>query len=108
MSFINHQTKVRNMSGRTQFFGYLGRHGVELADGEEMTLDGDLLALLSNHKRKYDSYKADLESGDLAVVSTPAQHFYDETLDVTKVLKVDNNTVSAADPAVGAYSSSAT
>lgn len=103
------QTKVRNTSGKTLAFSYLPPHGKSLADGEEATFDGDLLALLSSNprfKRKLAAFKADLASGRLALVNTPAPHAFDATLDITKVIGVDNGAVVATNPSWGTYSSS--
>ena len=108
MSFASIQTKVRNISSKSLFFGYLGAHGVRLAPGEEYSQDGDLVAKLSSNPRKVrqlNGLKADLDSV-LAIVGTPKDHFYDETKDATKVLQVDNGVITAVDPSYGAYSSS--
>lgn len=102
------ETKVRNMTGRTAVFGFLPPHGKRLEAGEEYSFFGDFAALMSaiGSQRKRESFKTAIVAGDIAVVTTPAQHYYDETLDVTKVIDVDNGAVSVADPCWGAYSSS--
>lgn len=104
----NFKTKVRNMSGKEAFFGFLGPRGKRLAAGEEYTEDGDLRQKFAGRTqgRQRKALLAALSNGDLAIVSSPPPLFYDETLDVTKTIKVDNNTVSATDPSWGAYSSS--
>ena len=108
MSTASVQTKVRNVSATTKTFGYLGRRGKTLAAGEEYTFDGDLRAWLSALPRptKLKKFIADLEAGHIALVSDPAVHLYDPTLDVTKVVKLDNGTLGVQDPSWGAYSSS--
>lgn len=107
------QTKVRNMSGATKFFGFLGAHGKRLASGEEYTFTGDLVTRLSQPNfrtgaRKLAAFEAAVNSGDLVIVSTPSQHYYDATLDVTKIITVANSVVNDVDPCWGAYSSSIT
>lgn len=99
-------TTVRNISGKTLYFGYLPKHGRQLIDGEEYTFYGDLSAYLAGNRRKQDAYLRDLDHGYLALVSTPAPHYYDADLDVTKTLAVANNAIATADPCWGAYSSS--
>lgn len=41
------QTTVENTSGAEKFFGFLPPHGVTLADGEVLTIDGDLRTVIS-------------------------------------------------------------
>jgi hypothetical protein len=67
-------------------------------------MTGLLQAITS--KRKREAFIAAVKSGDIVVVSTPSPLFYDETLDVTKTIKVANNSISTADPCGIAYSSS--
>lgn len=102
------KTTVRNMTGREAFFGFLGPRGKRLAAGEEFLIDGDPRQNFSGvtQGRKRRALLAALAAGNLVIVKTPSPLFYDATLDVTKKLKVDNNTVSADDPSWGAYSSS--
>ena len=102
------ETKVRNMSGKAAVFGFLPPHGKKLAAGDEYTFFGSMTGLLQaiTSKRKREAFIAAVKSGDIVVVSTPSPLFYDETLDVTKTLKVANNSISTADPCGIAYSSS--
>jgi hypothetical protein len=104
----NLKTLVRNMTGREAFFGFLGPRGKRLAAGEEYELDGDPRQSFAGvtQGRKRRALLNALDNGDLVIVRTPPPLFYDETLDVTKTIKVNNNTVSATDPSWGAYSSS--
>lgn len=101
-------TRLRNISGSAKSFSFLPSHGVWLEDGEEWTFKGDLLAWLSVRglERKLKSYLQALDDGQLALVSTPSQHFYDEELDETKVLEIVDGDFVAADPCWGPYSSS--
>lgn len=107
---VCHQTKVRNMSGRTAFFGFLGPRGKRLAAGEEYVFDGDIrqfFAGVTKGRHRKALYNATTgPSPALVIVHTPAPYAFDETLDVTKILKVVNGSVVVADPCGGAYSSS--
>lgn len=102
-------TKVRNISGATRSFGYLGAHGKTLIDGEEFSEPGDLISKLQARgqrgQRELASLGSDLNT-NLVIVSTPKDHHYDAELDTTKVIQVDNGSVSAVDPSWGGYSSS--
>lgn len=102
------QTKVRNMTGKTAFFGFLPPRGKRLTPGEEYSFDGDLrqfFAAVTKKRYRVSLYNA-LKNRDLVIVSSPAQHYYDADLDVTKILTIVNGTVTVADPCTGGYSSS--
>jgi len=96
------------MSGKTAVFGFLPPHGKRLAAGDEYTFFGSMPGLLQaiTSKRKREAFITSVKAGDIAIVSSPSPFFYDETLDVTKTIKVDNNSISTADPCGVNYSSS--
>jgi hypothetical protein len=102
------QTKVRNMSGKEAFFGFLPPHGKRLSSGEEYTFFGSPEALLASvtKKRQRTAMQNALVSGKVVIVSTPAVHAYDATRDVTKTIGVTNGSVTVSDPCWGDYSSS--
>jgi len=107
-ALICEQTKVRNLTGKTVFFGFFPPRGKRLAPGEEYVFDGDLrqfFAAITKKRYRVSLYNA-LKAKAVAIVSTPSQHYYDETLDVTKILTIDNGVVTVADPCTGGYSSS--
>lgn len=108
MALVTLSTVVNNTSGASRYFGFLGRHGVTLDAGEEFRISGDLIAKLSAlpRKVKYNALVAELEAGNLALVSTPSQHYFDPTREETKILAVENGAVVIDDPEAGAYSSS--
>lgn len=91
------KTRVKNTSGGTKKFPFLPPHGVELADEEEVDIDGDLRTRLSGHKRKMAGLNAALLSGDLDIVFTPQQAFYDATADAIKTIRVDDDVVEVVD-----------
>jgi hypothetical protein len=105
---------VRNVDSAEKYFGFLPPHGRRLASGEEITVWGDIqhhLTKLTPNNRAKRSLESALDTSDgaaLALVASPAVHLYDETLDETKILTLDNGSFAAADPSWGAYSSSAT
>lgn len=101
----NLTTKVRNISPKTKTFACLPR-SKRLAPGEEYTFDGDVVAALKGNKRKLAGLQAALAARVLAIVTSPNVHLYDATLDNTKVIRLDNGTLSVTDPSWGAYSSS--
>ncbi len=99
-------TTVRNITSRTLTFGCLPR-SKRLGPGDEYTIDGDLVAALGGNKRKLQALHRALHvDRTLAIVKSPNVHLYDATRDETKVLSLDNGTLSVANPSWGAYSSS--
>lgn len=101
-------TTVRNMSGKAAVFGFLPPHGKKLEAGEEYTFFGSIESLLSKvtSGRKRAGFTAAVQSGDLGVVSGPTPILYDATLDVSKTIKLDNDSFSTTDPFGVGYSSS--
>lgn len=99
-------TTIVNNSGATRSFSLLPPHGRRLAPNEQVSIPGDIRTLLAPHKRNFDALEALLQSGDIAILSTPAPVMYDATLDVAKVIALDDGTLGVADPGWGAYSSS--
>lgn len=63
-------TIVRNTSGQEKHFSYLGSHGVTLADDEEFTVPGDIIARLSPPalKKKLDALRHDLDEENLEIL----------------------------------------
>lgn len=96
-TMLGAKTRVKNTSGGTKKFSFLPPHGAELADEEEMDIDGDLVTLLASHKRKTAGLHAALLAGDLDILFTPAPVFFDVTADAIKTLEVDNSVVADVD-----------
>lgn len=95
-------TTVKNISGGTKRFGFLPPHGMELAADEEVTVFGDIREAVNRGDRfgaRWMQALANaLENNELDIVNTPSPIFYDETLDESKILVVDNGSVGLADP----------
>ena len=102
-------TTLRNMLSTEKFFSFFPPHGRRLAAGEEITVLGDLGRWIQSKRfdgRARRSFEAALAAGSLVIVKTPDVILYDETLDVSKKLSLDNSAFSDVDPDWGAYSSS--
>lgn len=94
-------TTVRNTSGSRQFFSFLGRHGVWLNDDSEYSQWGSLPDQVSQKHgglaaRYEEGLKTALEEEELTIVSLPAPILYDETLDQSVQIVVDNGAISQA------------
>lgn len=93
---------VKNVSGAELIAG-LPPHNKKLASGAEATifgnvLDGLVLADRGWGRRRQEAFVRDLNAGRLQIVRLPNPVIYDETLDASGMLHVDNGTVSIVDP----------
>src|SRR5688572_21991290 len=101
-------TTVRNVSGEERAFGFLPPHGRRLADDEQISIPGHLADYVAGkNRRSLQALEACVEAGDLIIMRTPAVHLYDPTLDVIKVLDLEDGDLGVVDPCWGSYSSSA-
>lgn len=100
-------TTVRNVSGQTLYFGFLGPRGKRLAAGEEFSVVGNLESLLNrNDVRTRQLFERAVQpGGPLAVVETPNPHIYDEGKDRTYMLDLQNGALKVSDPCWGQFSS---
>lgn len=65
-------TTVRNTSGATRFFAYLGRHGKELAaDAETTEFGADFVHRNRFMQRNQDAFERDLLAGNIQIMATP-------------------------------------
>jgi hypothetical protein len=95
-------TTVKNISGGTKKFGFLPPHGMELTADEEITVFGDIREAVNRGDRFGNRFMtalaSALENNELDIVNTPAPIFYDATADNSKIIVVDDGSVSIADP----------
>jgi hypothetical protein len=85
-------TTVKNVSGGTRVFGFLGPHGRELANNATYTVAGDLVGQLGAQRsqRKFQALERALLNGDLAIVKSPSVYLLSETDGVTRELAMDS------------------
>lgn len=102
-------TVVRNNSGGTRFFGYLGRRGKNLAANEQYTHPGDLSQWLVTQRlgRLRKNFKADLAAGILIIESTPAVILYDFANSHPRQLELNSNVLGFSAPLEGQSPNSA-
>lgn len=94
---------VKNMTGQRRFFGFLPPHGQTLDVDEEFTVFGHIAAAVIPEERATSrhhmaGFEKCIEVGDLAIINTPAPILYDATAEETKMLVLDDGTLSAEDP----------
>lgn len=93
-------TTVKNVSGKTRTFGFLGAHGKTLANNGTFSVPGDLVAKLGNQrsKRSFKALERALEVGDLVITKSPAVYLTDVDDGSLDQLQVNDNTVTTTSP----------
>jgi len=101
-------TKVKNTSGATRVFGFLGPRGARLEANEEMSIPGNIISTLGAgwSRRKFTAFQDSLDYNLLDIVYTPAVFLYDSGTGGTKVLALLNSSLGTADPSWTSWSSS--
>lgn len=93
-------TTVKNTSGATKVFGFLGTHGKRLENDETYTVPGDLVSKLGGQRsqRKFKALESALTGGDLKIVSSPAVYLKSLDADTTQELALDGRVLGTVDP----------
>lgn len=88
-------TTVKNTSGATAVFGFLGTHGKRLENNETYTQPGDLVTKLGavRSQRGFQSLERALNAGDLTIVKSPSVYLLSETGNVTEELAMNSSRV---------------
>ena len=66
---------ITNTSGSSKYMGFVPPHGVEVADGGTVTVDGDIRSILAGGRGRYgrgrelDALDEALTAGDITVVN---------------------------------------
>ena len=81
-------TTVKNVSGKELTFGFLGAHGVKLANNATYSVPGDLVTKLGSKRsqRQFKALENALTSGLLDIVKSPSVYLLSETGGVTREL----------------------
>ncbi len=91
-------TRVRNNTGKTRVFGFLGDQGMRLSPNEVVTVRGDLRSTLAGHKRKFDGLSRALLAGDLVIEETPPPVLFDEVNETPHLLALRSGELGIVDP----------
>lgn len=91
-------TRVRNATGSTRVFGFLGDRGVRLGANETFLNRGDPRDTLAGHKRKFDGLCRALVAGDLVIETTPPPVLWDPVLEQPQMVALSNNVLGIVDP----------
>lgn len=86
-------TTVKNTSGASRFFGFLGDRGMTLANNATVVVPGHFPAALQldhrRNRRDYDAALAALAAGRISIVTTPVVVLKNATTGLSKKLGVD-------------------
>jgi len=101
-------TMVKNLTGKTRVFGYLGERGMRLIADEAVLVRGNLINKLGaqTSARRFKGLERSLQNGTLEILSTPAVHLYDPVTDKGKQLALENGVLGIVDPCWDASGSS--
>jgi hypothetical protein len=102
-------TTVKNVSGKTLTFGFLGAHGKALDNNATFTVPGDLVTKLGSKRsqRQFQALERALTGGLLDIVKSPSVYLLSDTGNVTRELAMSSTkelgtTVPSFDGGVGA------
>jgi len=70
-------TEVKNTSGQTRVFGFLGVRGRRLTNNETFSVPGDLVADVARNRRKFQALEKALHDGDLVISKSPEVYLTD-------------------------------
>lgn len=81
-------TTVKNVSGKTLTFGFLGAHGKALDNNATFTVPGDLVTKLGSKRsqRQFQALERALTGGLLDIVKSPSVYLLSESGNVTREL----------------------
>ena len=95
-------TTLKNASGQEKFFGFIPPHGKRLDADEEINVFGDIKEAVNRGdrfgNRNMQALLDALDRGDIEIISTPLPIAFDETLQVSKVMGIDNGALYLSDP----------
>ena len=93
-------TTVKNTSGATTVFGFLGTHGKRLDNNETYSVPGDLVTKLGakRSQRQFKALENALTSGALLIVKSPSVYLLDEDGTGTQELAMQGRTLGTTDP----------
>lgn len=93
-------TTVKNVSGKTLTFSFLGAHGRTLANNGTYSVPGDLVAKLGNQrsKRAFNALERALTQGTLQITKSPAVYLTDVDDGSVDQVQVNDGAVQTTSP----------
>lgn len=96
-------TIVRNVSGKTMYFAFLGANGLELANGADATLTGSIYQRYINDPIMTGAINYALDNNLIEILKSPDTFGYDVSLSQARKLNFASGTVSSSAPDYGSY-----
>jgi hypothetical protein len=97
------RTVLRNISGQTRYFAYLGRLGATLTSGQDYAMQGDIWDLHARSDMLMNSLVNDLNNGVITILKVPGYIVYDAGLGKTQQISSNNGTPTSVAPDYGSY-----
>lgn len=93
-------TVVKNISGESRVYGFLGAHGVRLANNATYSVPGDLVTKLGakRSQRQFKALERALLSESLEIIKSPAVYLLDRDGVGTQVLAKDDRVLGTQEP----------
>ena len=93
-------TTVKNVSGKTLTFGFLGAHGKTLASDATYSQPGDLVSKLGAQRsqRKFKALERALLGGLLTIVKSPSVYLLNEEGSATAELAMQGRVLGTTNP----------
>lgn len=95
---------LKNVSGKTKYFGFLPPHGRRLVANQEITVFGDIGQMVQHDIERVTSrtymqaFENALQEGFISVLKTPASILLDSSTGLNKMLTLTGGTLGVADP----------
>lgn len=107
MAHTANQTTLRNISGVTKYFDFIGEHGKTLTAGEDVDVNGNVW-----ESWRYDTIRTAallyaLNNNLIEIIRTPIVLGFDPTLTAVRKLGFDNGDPTSEVPDYGSYTGSA-
>jgi len=100
-------TIVRNTSGVTMYFDFLGPRGATLAAGADMAIPGNIFSMWHRNPQKSTAIENALIAGRIEILQTPQNFVFDTAATRVRVLASSSNAATVADPDYGSYTGAA-
>lgn len=95
-------TVVKNISGESRVYGFLGAHGVRLANNATYSVPGDLVTKLGakRSQRQFQALERALLNETLEIIKSPSVYLLSEQGTQTEELAMSGRTLGTSTPSV--------
>lgn len=107
MAYTANQTTLRNISGVTKYFDFIGERGTTLTSGQDVNINGNIWSMFENDTIKMAAMLYAINNNLIEVIRTPIVLGYDVSLTAVRKLSFASGDVASANPEYGSYTGSA-